>query len=307
MMTQKEKIRRRRRKKLSNTMVLLLVFLLFLTVFGGICLWAVVQINNTRHKNIPSSTVTSSSDSAFTEEDTRNLLIVTTDEGSAQGFVVVHMDAENDVLDTLSIPRDTMVDVETAEMRLYELTDKQGIAAARTALQKLTGLTLHNYASITYKNMEKAIQHFETGVVFTLKENVEFRDNNNLISITTGVRTLTAPQAVGLLRYPSWKEGRIGIARVQAELITALLNQYLRSARMAKVDTDFSALVNLAKMDILVSHFNAVKPTLEYLASKNKGSLCKTMLLKGEYTGSGDALRYYAAENIAQTLPDEFR
>lgn len=79
---------------MSSVAIFLLAFVLFVTVFGGLCLWAVVKINEQRREGAgASSAAVASADPAasFTQEDAHNLFLITTDT-DAQGFIVVRAD-----------------------------------------------------------------------------------------------------------------------------------------------------------------------------------------------------------------------
>ncbi|MDD4546934.1 MAG: LCP family protein, partial [Oscillospiraceae bacterium] len=266
-----DKKRRQRKRKINNVMAFLLAFVLFLVVFGGICLWAVIKINEARQTSEPSSVV-SSDEISFAPSDARNLLIVTTDRGVPKGFVVVHFDPEKSGIHTLAFPRDTVVDYKTSELRLHELLDQQGIVVTRDALSTLTGIHFDNYIAITYDNIEKLITYFGSGVIMDIDEDLNYRDNDMAVILDSGLRTLSSNQAVNVLRYPSWNGGRKQQADIQAQMTAALINQYMKASRESKADDDFSFIINLAvKTDILVPHYKGAKQGLSFLAQKNEG------------------------------------
>lgn len=290
-------------KKVNNVLVFLLVFIIFLLVFGGICLWAVVKINEERRSAQSPESISGTESVRFDESDVRNLLIITVDDRQAQGFVLVHANPAKTLVRTLAIPRDTVVDYKTSEVRLYELVDQQGIAVARDALAKLFDIKFDNYIEISYDNIEKLVDYFESGITMKLDEDLEYHSNQLSVSISGGLRTLSPSQAVKVLRYPAWHGGRKQRADIQAEMTAALVNQYMHSSRKESSDADFSFLVNLAsKTDILVSHYTSAKAGLSHLAEHNDQDLCKAISLPGEYQGSSEAIRYYAAGDIHQLL-----
>ncbi len=301
--------KKRKKGRVSNAVVFLLAFILFLIVFGGLCLWAVVKINEERRAN--NSSVANGFDSSsqgtdFDESDARNLLIITVDNGAAQGFVAVRADPARARMAAAAFPRDMVVDYEVSEIRLFELYASKGAVVTKTALEKTSGVTFDNYAVIRYDKIAEAVDHFEQGLIFELTENLNYQGDGLSIRLDGGMRTLSASQVVDVLRYPSWHGGRKQRADVQAQVTAALVNQYLRASRADKADADFSALVNLVKSDILVSHYNAAKPGLTYLASRNNGDLCRVLSVEGEYQGSGDALRFYVTDRVADKLEAAF-
>lgn len=300
--------KKKKKKRLSNTLVFLLAFIVFLLVFGGLCLWAVVKINEERRagESSTASGFESSKTVSFTQEDARNLLIVTTDQGAAQGFVAVREDPSLTKIGAAAFPRDMVVDYETSEIRLYELYAQKGVGVTKTALENTSGVTFDNYAVITYDNIERVIDHFEAGLIFTLNEDLDYQGDGLSIQMSGGLKTLTSSQVVDVLRYPNWHAGRKQQANVQAQVVAALINQYLRESRAAQADSDFSALVNLVKSDIMVSHYTQAKPGLAYLASRNTGDICQVLAVDGEYQGSGEALRFYAKGRVVDKLQETF-
>lgn len=300
--------KKKKEHRVSNAVVFLLAFILFLVVFGGLCLWMVVKINEERRGAESSANGFSevSNGNTFGPEDARNLLIVTVDADQAQGFLAVRSDPANTRMTALAFPRDTVLDYGTSEYKAYELYAEQGIGRTKDALETLSGIRFDNYAVITYANIEKVIDHFEEGLIFTLTESLDYHEGDLNIRLDGGLRTLSSSQVVGMLRYPAWHGGRKQQADIQAQVVAALVNQFLRENRADKADADFSALVNLVKSDIMVSHYNAAKSGLAYLASRNDGTLCVTLSLEGEYEGSGDALRFYAADGVAESLSRTF-
>jgi LCP family protein required for cell wall assembly len=303
-----KKRKRRFSKKANNVLIFLLVFITFLVVFGGICLWAVIKINEERRSSSSSPQIVESDIIQFDDSDVRNLLIVTTDQDQAQGFIMVHSDPARTSIRSLAIPRDTVVDYKTSEIRIYELYKDKGVITIRDALAKLLGINFDNYIVMSYENIEKLVDYLELGIIIKLDENLNYNDNKLSINIDGGLRTLTSSQVVKVLRYPAWHGGRKQRADIQAQLTAALINQYMRPSRESMADKDFRFIVNLAhKKDILVSHFAEARDGLAFLAGRNDGNLCKAVSLPGEYQGSGDAIRYYASDDIKQRLPSLLR
>lgn len=289
--------KKRRKTTASNAVVFAVTFLVFLVVFGGLCLWVVVRMNEEKRSNDASSGATNllsnHAAAAFTAEDARNLLIITVDEGQAQGFVAVRMDPAGTSMRAAAFPRDMVVEQEAEEIRLYELYAAQGAAATRDALAEATHCVLDNYAVITYPAIKDTVDYYENGLIMEFSESLEYKDDTLNIQLPAGHQYLTSSQVLDVLRYPAWRGGRKQRADIQAQVVAALINQYMREARIAKADEDFSAMVNhLLTTDIRRQHFHAARAGLDYLAGQNTGALCTTKSVAGSYVGSGDALRF---------------
>lgn len=305
-MLQREKYKRKK-EHANNFVVFLLAFVIFLVVFGSICLWAVIKINQERQSasEIPSEQSTDAV--RFDDSDARNLLIVTVDNNTAQGFVAVRFNPVKARIRALAMPRDTAVDYKAGEIRLYELYDSRGASATVESLSSLTGIKFDNYLAITYENIGGLVEYLESGVILTLDENLEYNDDNLSINMSGGPRTLSANQVIDVLRYPAWRGGRKQRSAIQAQIISALINQYMRESRLKTADNDFTFTVNHAmKTDILISHYKNAKEMLGFLAKLNNGDICTALTLPGEYRGSKDAIRYYTPDDIKEILKSTF-
>lgn len=301
--------RRKKKGRISSALLFLLVFILFLLVFGGLCLWAVVKINEERGQLSSSSDASTVPTVPFGATDARNLLIVTIDGNEPQGFVVLRTDPAHTRMRTLALPRETEVAAGTELTRLAELYQSSGGRGAAQAVGKLLGLTFHNYAVIDYDGLEKMITYLENGVIFQLPEDIDYQspDGAYRLQLQGGPRTLTAAQAVNLLRYPGWNGGRKQRADIQAQLMAAVLNQYMVESRVKRLENDFTRFVNLTKMsDIRVSDYNSGREGLEYLVKRNSGAICAAVSLHGEYVGSGEAVRFCMDDDANRQLGAAF-
>lgn len=241
----------------------------------------------------------------FTEEDARNLFLVTVDT-DAQGFIVVRTDPANTRIRTLAIPRETTVDVGTSQTRMFELYASGGATATRDAAAKLLGMEFQNYAVLTYSNTEKLLKKLDGGLIFTLPEDLDYQNPSTgaTLKLTGGSRNLTPSQVVDVMRYPNWHGGRKQQADIQAQLTAALINQYMKADR--DMEADFNSLIGFLQTDIKVSHFVKAKAGLQYLAERNTGAICSSASLEGQYVGSGDALRFEPADSAKANLRGTF-
>lgn len=284
-------------KRISNAVLFAFVFIMFLLVFGGLCLWVIIQMNAERRSASASETsVVSQDGTEFSQSDARNLLIITTDDQSAQGFVLIRFDPANTRIRCLSIPRDTIVDKNSKETRLFELYASEGSAACSDALSSLLKIPVENFAAMSYPNIEKYVNLFEKGLIFTITEDLNYQNpsKNYSIKMSGGLRTLTGAQVVSILRYPSWNGGRLQRAKVQADFATAIINQYISPARTTVLQEDFNRLVNLSQSNLRASHFAESKAALQYLSNHNTdGQICSTIPASGEFVGNGDQIRFY--------------
>ena len=293
---------KKKKRRISGTLTFLLAFIVFLLVFGGLCLWAVTNVMRERTmKNAPPSSAGEDvSTVQFHAEDARNLLIVTTDDQQAQGFVIVRTDPANMRIRTLALPRETNVAVGTEWFRLYELYSAKGVQETRAAIEEQLGISLDHYAVVNYPNIDKILRYYDSWLIFTLIENLDS------LQITGGLKNLTPTQVTDLLRYTSWRGGYQQRADIQAQIAAAMINQYMVPGRLASAEADFNALINLVQSDIKVSHYVQAKPGLDYLTQRNTGDICAVVSPAGSYVGSGEQIRFELEETAAASLHTVF-
>ena len=308
-MAQSRSGKKKKTGRASGILIFLLVFVLFLIIFGGLCLWAVVKINEENRQKHSSQLPSAVSNVAYTEADARNLLVISEDNSEAQGFVVVRMDPANVRIRTMALPRETEVDVGTATTRLFELYKSEGAAQTEKALSDLLKVDFQNYAVVSYDNLAKIVTYLNNGVIYTLPENLNYtsEDGDYSIRLSGGKKTLTASQVVDVLRYPAWHGGRRQQAEIHSELTAAIFNQYMTPSRAEHVDDDFYFFIERLNSDIKISHFNAMKPSLLFLAGRNTdASICTVSKIGGEYSGSGESLRFIVSEEAAVQMQTRF-
>lgn len=287
--------------------VFLIAFAVFCLVFGLLCVGGFFLAQNGSSANDTgiSSTTFSSSGSApaagYTAADARNLLIVTTDGTAVQGCVVLRTDPANARVRALAVPRETVLTVNGEAIRLYEAGAAYGIARVKEALAQQLQLTLHHWAAISYDELESVIGYLGEGLILTLNEDVHYRaEDGYTLQLPGGVRSLTAAQVTGVLRYENWHDGARQRAAVQAEVLCALVNQYMIPSR-TDMQADFSALIDMMESDIRIADFVAAREGLLYLASRNSGgALCAALSLEGSYSGGGSEVRFDPAPPMSQ-------
>lgn len=236
----------KKRRRVNNVVVFLVVFILFLIVFGLVCLWAVLKLNEERLQQSGSNTASQGSLSAvqYTEADARNLFLVTVDGSDPAGFVVLRTDPANARIRTMALPVETELADGTTLTTLKAYYLDKGAKESADAVGSLLGLNFQNYAVMTYANLEKMMGYFGNGVIFEIPENLSYQDSETgyFIEMDGGRRTLTAPQMLNVLRYPQWNGGKRQIADIQAQMVAAILNQYLVPGPRGKAGCRFQQL-----------------------------------------------------------------
>lgn len=165
---------------------------------------------------------------------------------------------------------------------LAEILRKHGSPQAKETAAQVLGLPITHHLTLSVEDVETYLNYLEGGVTYTLPEAATYI-NDSLVEATipAGEHHLTANQVGGLLRHDGWSNQTAD--RVAAELIAAILNQYMVPEH--RFGGDFAALANLAQTDIRIDHYNAYSSTLEQLANSNTaGTLCQAIAIPGKYT-----------------------
>lgn len=285
-------------RSMRNGMTFLVTFVVFLILFGAIMIWGVSEFWRQSHGDEPAEPSPSTAPSTgYTDDDTRRLLLVTEEEGAAQGFVVLSAEPAAGRMSAVALPRETVVTQGTQQLRLFELYRERDMATVTEQVAALLDQPIDNWAVFSYDGLQKLITHLGDGVIFTLSEPVSYETADGItVHMKSGARTLTATQVTDLLRYTDWHGGRGARAQVQAELVAAVVDQYLVPSRFDEEDTDFHTIVNLCRSDIRTSQFVESRDGLLLLARRNQNDLCRVLSLEGEFVGVGESMRFEPAE-----------
>ena len=289
--------RKQKTSRGGSGMAFLITFVVFLLIFGGIMVWAVNEyLDQSKPPEAPAP-APSVTDPPAAPAQIRRLLLITEDGGQARGFVLLSAEAAAGRIRVIPLPRETVTTDRTTQSRLYEVYAAEGVPAVIEQVETLTGLSVDHYAVMTYANVQKLVTYLNDGVIFTLPEAVSYQTaDGSTVHMKSGARTLSSTQVTDLFRYTEWHSGRRGQANIQGQLIAALIDQYFVAARFDENDTDFKAIINLTRSDLLVSDFNAARPDLLTLAKHNNRNICVLSYPKGEFVGVGEDMRFEAAE-----------
>lgn len=290
--------KRKHTRSLQNSVAFLVTFLIFLALFGGVMVWGITEYwQQHQSDDTPDPTPSTAPTEPYTATASRRLLLVTEDGGEAQGFVLIGAEPAATRIGVTAFPRETAVIVGTEQTRLFELYKDRDIAAVKGAVEALSGEVIDNWAVMSYDNMQRLVTHLGDGVIFTLPEAVSYQTADGVtVNMKSGARTLSATQVTDLLHYSGWHGGRAARAEMQAQLVAALIDQYLTTSRFDEQDTDFHAIMNLCRSDVLASQFAEARDGLLILARHNQNDICTVRLADGEFVGVGDAMRFEPAE-----------
>lgn len=179
-----------------------------------------------------------------------------------------------------TVPQDATVSVtplsptfETADGALYALLKKYGPAQTAQFVAQTMEISNLHYMSFSITDLENFFTRLGENLQFTIPEEVAYKDENGAtIRLKAESHKLTPNQIAALLRYTQWSD-KTNESDLAAHLVTALVNQCLRTDKSLK--GYFELLSNTAVTDLRIDQFNAYRSSLEYLTTRNEGSIAQ--------------------------------
>lgn len=146
-------------------------------------------------------------------------------------IMVAHIDTENDILNIMSIPRDTMSNVKRYVKKINAAYGAGGgkgnIENLKKELTMLLGIQIDRYVVVNLDAFEQAIDAMG-GVTIDVPQDMKYKDpyQDLVINISAGPQTLNGNQAVGFVRFRhGYVNGDLGRIEAQQLFIEALINQ----------------------------------------------------------------------------------
>ena len=192
----------------------------------------------------------------FMNADRVNFLLMGVNGNMTDTMMLGSYDMENQVVDIISVPRDTYYYRGTGYAnygfhKINSIYRTDGAVAAATAVSTvLYGMPIHYYAVIDY-NAIKQVMKVLGGVEYNVPFAMRYVDNtpgeNLNIDIPAGLQTIDASNVIEFLRfrhtnpsfaaqgYKSYNDGDIGRIKVQQQFVVAALKKTLKSGKITDV------------------------------------------------------------------------
>ena len=160
--------------------------------------------------------------------------------GNTDTIMVGKLDTVRHKLDFVSIPRDTIINVEWDNRKLNSVywgsknNGGNGIDALRSHVKKLTGFDVDCYAVI---DLDAIIQVVDAlgGVYFDVPQAMDY-DDGPVIHLQPGYQLLDGEAAMGLCRYrKGYVNGDLERIEVQHEFLKAAAEQFIRLGNIPNV------------------------------------------------------------------------
>ena len=259
-------------KEKNNKRLFFSAFLTLLGVFAliGIALYCVYMLWEKAPDVEPeapkaiSTEKTSDSDvepvSPDRQQDIYTILLVGNDDGigNTDTIVVGRLDTVNHTMDFVSIPRDTLVNLDWNVRKInavYAGTANSGgvaIDGLKTQIRNLIGFNVDCYAVIDLDVFVDTVD-LMGGVWFDVPQAMHYEDpgQNLYIHIDAGYQCLNGEQAMGVVRYRSgYANGDLGRIEMQQQFLKAVATQFIRLGNIPNISQVVSLLAKNMDTDL---------------------------------------------------------
>ena len=259
-------------KEKNNKRLFFSAFLTLLGVFAliGIALYCVYMLWEKAPDVEPeapkaiSTEQTSDSDvepvSPDRQQDIYTILLVGNDDGNGNTdtIVVGRLDTVNHTMDFVSIPRDTLVNLDWNVRKInavYAGTANSGgvaIDGLKTQIRNLIGFNVDCYAVIDLDVFVDTVD-LMGGVWFDVPQAMHYEDpgQNLYIHIDAGYQCLNGEQAMGVVRYRSgYANGDLGRIEMQQQFLKAVATQFIRLGNIPNISQVVSLLAKNMDTDL---------------------------------------------------------
>lgn len=236
------------KKKLIRRLVLLGLLVVLIVV--GVILWKswVKPPETGNNDPLPSLTPTDPGDvdaspspstggSPYRKDGVYTFLLVGNDDGNGNTdtILVGSFDTVNEKLNVVSIPRDTLVNVDWQVKKVNTVLAYTDMDGLKKELSKIMGFQVDSYGVVDLDAFVALVNAVD-GVDFDVPVDMHYTDpvQDLYIDLNAGYQHLTGEQAVQVVRFRSYPNGDIGRVETQQAFLKALASKCLSLENLLK-------------------------------------------------------------------------
>lgn len=151
------------------------------------------------------------------------LLVGTNDDYNTDTIMLGAVDTDKDIVNVVSIPRDTMVDVDIKIKKINNAYGRKGIDELRRLVQEVTGVYPDYYCLVNMDNFIEVVDVID-GVYFDVPYDMKHADANEKfnIDLKKGYQLLDGKKAIQLVRYRGTSASDYGRMEMQRDFLKAV-------------------------------------------------------------------------------------
>lgn len=157
--------------------------------------------------------------------------------GNTDTIMVASYDVENQKLNIVSVPRDTMINVSWSIKKINSAYGVGGVERLEEELSKIIGFHVDYYIKVDLEAFVKVVDTIG-GVDFDVPINMNYDDptQNLHIHIDKGMQHLTGEEAIGVVRFrKGYPDADLGRIKTQQAFLKAVAEQTLRIGNLTKI------------------------------------------------------------------------
>ncbi|MEG0503365.1 MAG: LCP family protein, partial [Raoultibacter sp.] len=170
--------------------------------------------------------------------------------------IVVYVDPTNCIVSMVSIPRDTMIDIDDHGTNKFNAAYNYGVAATIEEANQLCGIKISHFAEVNFDQLITLVD-VVGGVEVDVQERIDDPDAGDIV-IEEGVQTLNGEAALVFARSRAYADGDFTRTSNQRLLIEALIKKVLslpipeipgvieQAAKSVSTDLSVSDILGLA-------------------------------------------------------------
>lgn len=165
--------------------------------------------------------------------------------GNTDTIMVGAYDTENQVLNMVSIPRDTLIETSRSNKRINAVYSNEGTEGLEAEVSDLLGIPIDFYVQVNLKAFQKIVDAVG-GVDYNVPVDMDYEDPTQdlYIHLNAGMQHLTGAKALQLVRCRNvYATQDIGRVSTQQGFLKALARQTLQFGNITKVK-QFAGIFN---------------------------------------------------------------
>ncbi len=219
-------------------------------------------------------------------------------EGLSDTMLMMRFDPRNERIAVMSIPRDTRTNVDGEVTKINEANRDGGPASSAKAVSELMGgVGVDRYIRINVQGVEKLIDAIG-GVKVNVPKDMKYQDDSQhlYINLKAGEQRLDGDKALQFLRFRYDDNGDIGRVQRQQMFMSALVEQALNPATIARLPKILSVIQSNVDTNLSVEELVAL---VGYGAQSNRSDV-QMLMLPGEFSSYEDYDLSYWIPNYSE-------